>query len=91
VFAYYVIGGLATFEADLFLHWCSDTNRHNLIRANAGSAGTSALLLFIEMITSMSRRGGNSLLNDSIETVMRLAPTAPALLSNTSRMTLWSE
>jgi hypothetical protein len=91
VFAYYVIGGLATFEADLFLRWCSDTNRHNLIRANAGRAGTSALLLFIEMITSMSRRGGNSLLNDSIETVMRLAPTAPALLSNTSRMTLWSE
>ena len=102
VFAYYVLGGLATFEADLFLQWCSDTNRHNLIRANAGSAGTDALLLFIEMITSTStsKSSGDdddddddddSALDDAVETVMQLAPTAPALLSKTSRMTLWSQ
>jgi hypothetical protein len=84
-FAYYVLGGLAMFEADLFLQWCSDTNRHNLIRANTGSAGADALLLFIELVVSKSRSDeGAGTIAGAVDVVARIPQ-----VSQTARMTLW--
>jgi hypothetical protein len=81
-FAYYVLGGLAVFEADLFLQWCSDTNRHNLIRANAGNAGAAALLMFIEMVITSDE--GEGALSDAVDIVSHMPQ-----VSRTARMTLW--
>jgi len=84
-FAYYVLCGIAVFEADLFLQWCSDTNRHNLIRANAGNAGAAALLMFIELvIQSESESESDSTLSEAVDIVSRMPR-----ISQTARMTLW--
>jgi hypothetical protein len=90
VFAYYILAGLTMLEADLFLQWCKDTNKHNLICANSGSAGSDALLILIELIVKSSST--SSSLSDAIETITKMKREIGTTDENTnksSRMTIW--
>jgi len=86
VFAYYVLTGIVMLNVDLFLKWCNDVNKHNLICANNGKAGSDALRIFIEMlVTSPDTR---STIIRAIETMEQIKKSSP--YSSSSRMTLWS-
>lgn len=90
VFAYYILTGLTMLEADLFLQWCKDTNKHNLICANSGSAGSDALLILIELIVTSS--SASSALSRAIETLTKMKREIGTTDENTnksSRMTIW--
>jgi hypothetical protein len=86
VFAYYVLTGIIMLNVDMFLKWCNDVNKHNLICANNGKAGSDALRIFIEMlVTSPDTR---STIIGAIETMEKIKKSSPH--SSSSRMTLWS-
>ena len=90
VFAYYILTGLTMLEADLFLQWCKDTNKHNLIQANSGSAGSDALLILIELIVKSSST--SSALSDTIDIITKMKREIGTTDENTnksSRMTIW--
>jgi hypothetical protein len=90
VFAYYILAGLTMLEADLFLQWCKDTNKHNLICANSGSAGSDALLILIELIVKSSST--SSSLSDAIDIITKMKREIGTTDENTnksSRMTIW--
>ena len=95
VFAYYILTGLTMLEADLFLQWCKDTNKDNLICANSGSAGSDALLILIELIvtsSSASASSSSSILK-AIETLTKMKrdikDTGDADMGKSARMTIW--
>jgi len=83
VFAYYILTGLIMVEADLFIQWCKDTNQASLICANHGRDGTSALLVFIELVSSPN----SSYRTDIMKAIK--AVSIEADVGTTSRMTLW--
>jgi hypothetical protein len=93
VFAYYILAGLTMLEADLFLQWCKDTNKHNLIQANSGSAGSDALLILIELIVKSSST--SSSLSDAIDIITKMkreigtTGTTHENTNKSSRMTIW--
>jgi hypothetical protein len=93
VFAYYILAGLTMLEADLFLQWCKDTNKHNLIQANSGSAGSDALLILIELIVKSSST--SSSLSDAIDIITKMkreigtTGTTDENTNKSSRMTIW--
>ena len=77
-------------EADLFLQWCKDTNKNNLICANSGSAGSDALLILIELIVKSSST--SSSLSDAIDIITKMKREIGTTDENTnksSRMTIW--
>ena len=78
-------------EADLFLQWCKDTNKHNLICANSGNAGAGALLILIELIVESSST--SSSLSDAIDIITKMkreiGSIADENTNKSSRMTIW--
>ncbi len=88
VFAYYVLTGIIMLNIDTFLNWCNDVNKHNLICANSGKAGSDALRIFIEMLaTSPSTRSAIIQASEIMKEVKKsFSASSPA----SSRMTLWS-
>lgn len=71
-------------EADLFLQWCKDTNKHNLICANSGSAGSDALLILIELIVT------SSAISRSIDIITKLKrEIGDTEMGKSARMTIW--
>ena len=93
VFAYYILTGLTMLEADLFLQWCKDTNKHNLIQANSGNAGAGALLILIELIIESSSTSSSSSLSRAIETITKMKREIESIddekTAKSSRMTIW--
>ena len=92
VFAYYILTGLTMLEADLFLQWCKDTNKDNLIQANSGSAGSDALLILIELIIKSSSTSSSSAISRSIDIITKMKREIGTTDENTnksSRMTIW--
>lgn len=95
VFAYYILAGLTMLEADLFLQWCKDTNKHNLICANSGNAGSDALLIFIELVVKSSSTSSYSSLSRAIETITKMKREIGSTddekekTNKSSRMTIW--
>lgn len=95
VFAYYILAGLTMLEADLFLQWCKDTNKHNLICANSGNAGSDALLIFIELVVKSSSTSSSSSLSRAIETITKMKREIGSTddekekTNKSSRMTIW--
>ena len=91
-FAYYILAGLTMLEADLFLQWCKDTNKNNLIQANSGTAGSDALLILIELIVTSST---SSALSDAIDIITKMkreigtTGTTDEKTNKSSRMTIW--
>lgn len=85
VFAYYILTGLTMLEADLFLQWCKDTNKDNLIQANSGTAGSDALLILIELIVS------SSALSRSIDIITKIKREIgdTEVDAKSARMTIW--
>jgi len=95
VFAYYILTGITMLEADLFLQWCKDTNKHNLIQANSGIAGSDALLILIELIVKSSSTSSSSSLSDAIDIITKMkreigtTGTTDENTNKSSRMTIW--
>jgi hypothetical protein len=91
VFAYYILTGLTMLEADLFLQWCKDTNKNNLICANSGTAGSDSLLILIELIVTSSTSSSSALSRaiDIITKMKREIGTTDENTNKSSRMTIW--
>ena len=88
VFAYYILTGLTMLEADLFLQWCKDTNKDNLIQANSGTAGSDSLLILIELIVKSSSTDLSRAI-DIITKMKREIGTTDENTNKSSRMTIW--
>ena len=92
VFAYYILTGLTMIEADLFLQWCKDTNKDNLIQANSGTAGSDSLLILIELIVKSSSTSSSTHLSRAIDIITKMKREIGTTDENTnksSRMTIW--
>ena len=89
VFAYYILAGLTMLEADLFLQWCKDTNKHNLIQANSGLAGSDSLLMLLEVIVRSSTASGKLSRAIDIITKMKREIGDTEVDVKSARMTIW--
>ena len=91
VFAFYILSGRTMLEADLFIQWCKDTNKNNLIQANSGTAGSDSLLILIELIVTSSST--SSSLSDAIDIITKMKreirTTDDENTAKSSRMTIW--